>query len=81
MELQDFRLFDLLHHLKEMPLKEDALAAKENGVWRKYSTQEYIDTVNYLSYAFIDLGIKPGDKVIVSGTQFLLDGAPVIPQS
>jgi RND family efflux transporter MFP subunit len=26
-------------------------------------------------------GIKPGDKVIVSGTQFLLDGAPVIPLS
>jgi RND family efflux transporter MFP subunit len=26
-------------------------------------------------------GINPGDKVIVSGTQFLLDGAPVIPQS
>jgi RND family efflux transporter MFP subunit len=23
-------------------------------------------------------GIKPGDKVIVSGTQFLVDGAPVI---
>ena len=26
-------------------------------------------------------GIKPGDKVIVSGTQFLVDGAKVIPQS
>jgi multidrug efflux pump subunit AcrA (membrane-fusion protein) len=26
-------------------------------------------------------GIKPGDKVIVSGTQFLRDGVPVIPQS
>lgn len=26
-------------------------------------------------------GIKPGDRVIVSGTQFLLDGAPVIPRS
>lgn len=26
-------------------------------------------------------GIKPGDKVIVSGTQFLIDGAPVIPMS
>lgn len=26
-------------------------------------------------------GIKPGDKVIVSGTQFLVDGAPVTPQS
>lgn len=26
-------------------------------------------------------GLKPGDKVIISGTQFLLDGVPVIPQS
>jgi multidrug efflux pump subunit AcrA (membrane-fusion protein) len=26
-------------------------------------------------------GVKPGDKVIVSGTQFLRDGVPVIPQS
>jgi len=25
-------------------------------------------------------GIKPGDKVIVSGTQYLVDGAPVTPQ-
>ena len=25
-------------------------------------------------------GIRPGDKVIVSGTQFLMDGAPVVPQ-
>ncbi|HTW67574.1 MAG TPA: efflux RND transporter periplasmic adaptor subunit, partial [Bryobacteraceae bacterium] len=28
----------------------------------------------------VEDGLKPGDKVIVSGTQFLLDGAPVIPQ-
>jgi RND family efflux transporter MFP subunit len=26
-------------------------------------------------------GIKPGDKVIISGTQFLRDGAPVVPMS
>jgi RND family efflux transporter MFP subunit len=25
-------------------------------------------------------GIKPGDKIVVSGTQFLVDGVPVIPQ-
>ena len=25
-------------------------------------------------------GIKPGDKIVVSGTQFLVDGAPVMPQ-
>ena len=31
-------------------------------------------------YAVLD-GIKPGDKVVVSGTQFLVDGVPVIPQA
>ena len=61
--MEDFRLFDLLHNLKQKPLKEDALAAKENGKWHKYSTQEYIDTVNFLSYAFIHVGILPGDKI------------------
>jgi RND family efflux transporter MFP subunit len=30
-------------------------------------------------YEVLD-GVKPGDKVIISGTQFLLDGVPVIPQ-
>lgn len=25
-------------------------------------------------------GVKPGDKVVVSGTQFLIDGMPVVPQ-
>lgn len=60
---ENFRLFDYLQNLKQMPSKQDALAAKENGVWRKYSTQEYIDTVNALSYAFINLGIKPGEKI------------------
>ncbi len=27
----------------------------------------------------VENGIKPGDKIIVSGTQFLVDGVPVIP--
>jgi multidrug efflux pump subunit AcrA (membrane-fusion protein) len=31
-------------------------------------------------YVVLD-GIKPGDRVIVSGTQFLVDGAPVSPQT
>ena len=25
-------------------------------------------------------GVKPGDKVVVSGTQYLIDGIPVVPQ-
>lgn len=31
------------------------------------------------NYAVLD-GVKPGEKVIVSGTQFLVDGTPVTPQ-
>jgi RND family efflux transporter MFP subunit len=30
-------------------------------------------------YVVLD-GLKPGDRVVVSGTQFLVDGAPVVPQ-
>jgi len=30
-------------------------------------------------YVVLD-GVKPGDRIIVSGTQFLVDGAPVVPQ-
>jgi RND family efflux transporter MFP subunit len=30
-------------------------------------------------YVVLD-GVKPGDKVVVSGTQFLVDGVPVAPQ-
>ncbi|HEY1040211.1 MAG TPA: AMP-binding protein, partial [Bacteroidia bacterium] len=61
--MEKMRLFDLLYQLKKFPEKADALAAKENGTWRLYSTQEYIDNVNYLSYAFINMGIQPGDKI------------------
>lgn len=61
--MNNLRLFDLLHNLKQLPPKEDILAGRENGAWRKYSTDEYICTVNELSYAFINLGVKPGDKI------------------
>jgi long-chain acyl-CoA synthetase len=63
MVVENYRLFDLLHNLKNMPLKEDALASKENNAWHKYSTVEFIDTVNYLSYAFIQLGIQKGQNI------------------
>jgi RND family efflux transporter MFP subunit len=31
------------------------------------------------NYVVLD-GAKPGDKIVVSGTQFLIDGVPVVPQ-
>lgn len=57
------RLFDILeHNLRYLP-KEDALCGKENGVWVKYSTQEYINIVNNISYGLMQLGISKGDCI------------------
>ena len=57
------RTFDILPYaLKNHPF-DDCLAAKENGEWRKYSTQEFSDKVNQMSNALIEIGIQPGDKI------------------
>ncbi|HRF14630.1 MAG TPA: long-chain fatty acid--CoA ligase, partial [Bacteroidia bacterium] len=57
------RLIDLFpYQLSRFP-KADALAGKQDGVWKKYATAEIIETVNYLSYGLLHSGIKPGDKI------------------
>ncbi len=62
MELK--RIFDLLPHYKNsFEPKDDVLAGKEKGEWIKYSIDEYIDIVNHISYGFIKLGVKPGDRI------------------
>ncbi|MBE7172316.1 MAG: long-chain fatty acid--CoA ligase [Williamsia sp.] len=55
------RLFDCLqYHLEKGPL-DDMLVAKEEGRWRKYSTQEVSDIVNRLSAGLVNLGYGCGD--------------------
>jgi len=55
------RLFDCLqYHLDHSPLP-DMLAAKENGKWRTYSTQEVKETVDRLSAGLLALGIDKGN--------------------
>jgi RND family efflux transporter MFP subunit len=51
----------------------------EQGTVAKQRAVTLGDTVGN-NYA-VNEGLKPGDKVIVSGTQFLIDGAPVKPIS
>lgn len=57
------RLFDSPYYQLENFPKEDAFASKANGVWKKYSTQEYIDIANKVSLGLLELGIQAGDKI------------------
>ena len=58
------RLFDCLEYqLKTNPLP-DMFAAKESGVWKKYSTSEVNDLVNQLASGLLHLGISPNDMSI-----------------
>jgi long-chain acyl-CoA synthetase len=63
--MKGFRVPDLLSRYKELYNKEDALACKIDGNWRKYHIDEYISIVNDISYALIHAGIKAGDKVAI----------------
>lgn len=57
------RLFDIPAYYHKNYPKADAFAAKENGQWKPYSTQEFMDTVNNFSYGLIAMGLQPGDKI------------------
>lgn len=57
------RLFDLLPHCMEKFPKEDALAGKENGKWVKYSSADFVDYANNISYGFLAMGLQRGDKI------------------
>jgi len=61
--LFDFPRYQLAHH----PLK-DSLANKINGVWTPISTEEYISLSEKASRAFIEKGIKAGDKIAIAST-------------
>ena len=55
------RLFDAIDHQLENFPKQDMLAAKENGEWKTYSTQEVKDIVNRFSAGFLQLGVSAND--------------------
>lgn len=58
---QPQRLFDCLDYQLEKFPKTDMLAAKENGEWRKYSTQEIKQASLQLSAGLIALGVSGND--------------------
>ena len=73
--MESKRLFDCIEHqLAHFP-QEDMLAAKENGQWRKYATQEVAQIANELSAGLLSLGLSAhnfspegSDKIAVIST-------------
>jgi long-chain acyl-CoA synthetase len=58
------RIFDLLpHYQSEFKPKDDVIASKENGQWIKYSISQYREIVDNISYGFLKMGVRPGDKI------------------
>jgi long-chain acyl-CoA synthetase len=56
------RLFDCIAYQLEHNPKEDMLAAKIDGIWKKYSTAEVKKTVDLLSAGLLSLHIGSNDK-------------------
>jgi long-chain acyl-CoA synthetase len=59
------RVFDLLVYNKENYNREDTLAAKENGVWVKYSNAQFIEAANNVSRGLLKMNIQKNDKVAI----------------
>jgi long-chain acyl-CoA synthetase len=60
------RLFDFPYYQQDKYRSiPDALNTKQNGVWMKTSTEEYIAQANAISRALLRLGLKKNDKIAV----------------
>jgi long-chain acyl-CoA synthetase len=59
------RLFDIIPYQLETYEKEVALARKDKGDWKTYSSADLKKIVDDLSLAFLGSGIDPGDKVAI----------------
>ncbi|MFH1161474.1 MAG: long-chain fatty acid--CoA ligase [bacterium] len=58
------RIFDLLPYYEEkFKPKDDVIASKEGGEWVKVSIKQYREIVDNISYAFLALGVQPGDRI------------------
>ncbi|MEN3040121.1 MAG: long-chain fatty acid--CoA ligase [Bacteroidia bacterium] len=57
------RLHDILAEQLQKGGRPDAIAAKKEGKWRTYSTQEVAQIADTVSKALIKLGIKKGDRI------------------
>ena len=58
------RLFDVIRYQKTTHPQKVSFAHMKNGQWVNYSTDDIIQEANKISMGLLQLGIKPGDKVV-----------------
>ncbi len=58
------RIFDLLdRYSSKYADKQIAFSGKYNGEWKNFSSKEYIEQSNLISYGLLALGFNKGDKI------------------
>lgn len=57
------RTFDLLENIRQNYKKADILAAKREGNWVKFSSEDYNRNAKIFSYGLLSKGFKKGDKI------------------
>ena len=62
------RIFDILRIQVESHPLEKCLSDKRNGSWESISTQKFFESVNHVSAALIEMGVKPQDKIALIST-------------
>lgn len=62
------RVFDVLEKIKQEKSNSTLLNRKENKQWKAYSTAEFIENTNLVSYALLSLGLKKGDVAAIIST-------------
>lgn len=59
------RIFDLLPESIAKYNKPDVFASKIKGEWVKISANDFIESINQLSYGLLKLGVKKEDKIAI----------------
>lgn len=59
------RVFDILELYKTQYKKEDVLCTKINKQWKKYSSDDFINHTNWVSYGLLSLNLSNNDKVAI----------------
>ena len=64
--MEPTRVFDLLeYYMEKYGDKPDAFAGKENGVWKKWSFETFVNYAHEVAAGLIVEGIKRGDRIAI----------------